>query len=118
MVNKSALPDGWAMPDDLARKISESINWKRITPEDEIQDALDEMARDIALIEPNPQDWEWWVSYLLEQMEMQAEKLGQTNQYEFTQKVLTKKIHNRIKGGRWLDVYCSLIVGSVELLRS
>ncbi len=34
------------------------------------------MARDIALIEPNPQDWGGWVSYLLEQMEAEAVRRG------------------------------------------
>ena len=46
------LPDGWAMPDDLAKKISEALNKKSITPEDELAGALDEMARDVALIKP------------------------------------------------------------------
>ena len=44
------------MPDHMARKVKESINRKRITPEDELQKALDEMARAIALMEPDPQD--------------------------------------------------------------
>ena len=56
MNNKSDLPEGWAMPDHMARKVKESINRKRITPEDELQKALDEMARAIALMEPDPQD--------------------------------------------------------------
>ena len=72
------LPEGWAMPDHLARKISESINRKRITPEDELQDARDEMARDFALIEPKPADWGWWVFYLLEQMEGEAVDVGRS----------------------------------------
>ena len=49
------------MPDDLAKKISEVLNNKSITPEDELADALGDMARDIALIEPNPMDWSGWV---------------------------------------------------------
>jgi hypothetical protein len=60
------------MPDDLAKSISEVVNKKPTTPEDELADALDEMARDIALIEPNPVDWGGWVSYLLEQFEAKA----------------------------------------------
>lgn len=72
MNNNPDLPDGWAMPDDLAKKISEVLNNKRITPEDDLVDALDEMARDIALIEPDPQDWGWWVVYLIEQLEEEA----------------------------------------------
>ena len=50
-------PDGWAMPDDLAKKVSDALNNKRITSEDELADALEEITRDIALIEPDPQDW-------------------------------------------------------------
>ena len=57
------------MPDDQAKNVSEALNKKSITPENELQDALDEMARDISLIEPNPQDWGWWVNYLLEKLE-------------------------------------------------
>jgi hypothetical protein len=48
---------GRAMPDDLSKKISEALNRKSITPEDELQDAFEDMARDIALIEPDPMDW-------------------------------------------------------------
>jgi hypothetical protein len=53
-MNNSELPDGWAMPDDLAKKVSETLNNKRITPEDELADALEEMAREIALIKLCP----------------------------------------------------------------
>jgi hypothetical protein len=43
MTGKSDLPDGWALPDDLAKKISEALNKKSITPEDELADALKEI---------------------------------------------------------------------------
>ena len=101
MNNKSELPEGWAMPDYMARKVSESINRKRITPEDELQDAFSDLANDLRLIEPDPSDWAWWVGYLLEQMEIQAEKHGQIEQYEYTLKVLAEKLQNRIKDGKW-----------------
>ena len=45
------LSEGWSIPDDLANQVNEALNRKSITPEQELQDALDEMARDIALIE-------------------------------------------------------------------
>lgn len=69
------------MPDDLAKKVSEALNRKSITPKDELADALDEMARDIAFIEPNPQDWGWWVTYLLERMEEEALRRGKRGDY-------------------------------------
>ena len=49
MDNESKIPASWATPDDLAKKISETLNSQRITPEDELADALEEMARGIAL---------------------------------------------------------------------
>ncbi len=68
MNKKSDLPPGWAMPEDQAERLKESLNKKSISPEDELEKALREIARDIALIEPNPLDWEGWISYLLEQL--------------------------------------------------
>ena len=32
------------------------------------------MARDIALIELNPQDWVWWGNYLLKSLQTEAQK--------------------------------------------
>ena len=76
MVNKFDLPEGWAMPEYMAKRVSDSVKKKPESPEDKLQKALDEVARDIALIEPEPKDWAWWVGYLLEQMEMEAQKRG------------------------------------------
>jgi hypothetical protein len=42
------------MPDDLAKKITGGLNRKTLRPEDELAEAIEEMARDIALIEPDP----------------------------------------------------------------
>ena len=65
------IPASWAMPDDLTKKVSETLNNKRITPEEELADTLEEMARDIALIEPEPRDWGGWVIFVLGQIETQ-----------------------------------------------
>lgn len=71
------------MPDDLAKKVSEALNRKSITPEDELADALDEMARDIALIEPDPKDWAGCdiISNILPPIA--DKKLTQTNNHHF-----------------------------------
>ena len=61
MENDSKIPDSWAMPDELAKKITEGLNRKTLRPEDELADALEEMARDIALIEPDLKYWGGWV---------------------------------------------------------
>ena len=71
MTNNDLLP-GWAMPEDLEKQVNEALDKKSITPENDLQDELDEMARDIALIESNPVNWGGWMSYLLEQLEEEA----------------------------------------------
>ena len=53
-----------------------------LTPEDDLRDALDEMARDIALIEPNPVDGCDWVTYLLEQLKVEANRKRRIDDYE------------------------------------
>jgi hypothetical protein len=57
------------------------------------------MARDIALIEPNPLDWEGWVSYLLEQMESEAQRRGIRDIYKEMPRSLKQDIGNRISLG-------------------
>ena len=89
------IPDGWAIPDELAKKVNEAFNTKSITPEDELADALKDMARDIALIEPDPQDWGWWVAYLLEKLEEEAQRRGKDALYKEMLKSLKQDLGNR-----------------------
>lgn len=56
MDNNTDLPQGWAMPPDMARRLSEGVNKRSVTPEDKLQKALDELARDIACVQPNTVD--------------------------------------------------------------
>jgi hypothetical protein len=101
MSKNPVIPDTWGIPDDQANKVREALSKISIKPEDAVQKALEEIARDIAIIEPDPQDWGWWIGYLLEQMELHAEKHQQIKQYEYTLEVLTEKLQNRIKEGMW-----------------
>jgi hypothetical protein len=70
------------MPEDLANQVSEELNKNTITPQDTIQDALDDIARDIAIIEADPNDWGGWLIYLIEQMEGEAEKRFKDSDYK------------------------------------
>ena len=94
MVNNAKIPDGWAMPNDLAKQVSEALNKKSILPEDELGDALDEMARDIALIEPDPQDWAGWINYLLERLEGEAKRRGKRDDYKLMLRNLSEDINS------------------------
>ncbi len=74
MSKNPVIPDTWGIPDDQANKVKEALNKKSIRPEDVVQRAIEELARDIAIIEHDPEDWGWWVKYLLEQMEAEAKR--------------------------------------------
>ena len=91
------IPASWAMSDDMAKKVNETLNNKRITPEEELADALDEMARDIALIEPDPVDWAGWVVYLLEQMEAEAKRRGKHGDFGEMLRTLLQDLGIKVK---------------------
>jgi len=74
MSKNPVIPETWGIPNDQANKVREALRKKSTWPEDRVQDALDDMARDIALIEPDPQDWTGWVNYLLESLQTEAQK--------------------------------------------
>ena len=95
------IPETWGITASQAKKLRAALNKKTPRPEDALQEALGEMARDMAIIEPDPVDWGWWVTYLLEQLEIHAEKRRLIYNYEKGLALLIDKIQNRIKGGRW-----------------
>ena len=101
MDNDSKILDSWAMPDDLSKKIGEVLNNTPFSPEDELAKALGEMARDIALIEPDPLDWGGWIEILMEKMEVEADERRLISNYEHSLEIFADKIQNRIKGGKW-----------------
>ena len=89
------------MHDDLSWKINEVLNYNQVTPEDELADALGDMARDIALIELNPQDWVWWGNYLLKSLQTEAHKNRISAAYEAILLDLREALETRIEGGKW-----------------
>jgi len=82
MSKNPLIPDTWGIPDDQANKVKEALNKKSIRPEDVVQRAIEELARDIAIIEPDPLDWGGWVKYLLEQMEAEAKRKGRQDDFK------------------------------------
>ena len=81
MSKNPSIPDTWGIPDDQANKVRDALKKKSIRPEDAVQKAVEEIARDIAIIEPDPVDWEWWVGYLLKQLEEEAKKRKNSKNY-------------------------------------
>jgi len=68
-MDKNDIPESWSMSDDLAKRISELVNKKPYRPEDDLNEAIECLARDITLIELNLVGCGGWVIYLLERME-------------------------------------------------
>jgi hypothetical protein len=70
------------MPEDLAKQVREELDKRSITPQDKLQEAMDELARDIAILEADTRDWEGWVMYLIEQLEHQAGKRRKRDEFK------------------------------------
>ena len=81
-MSKFKAPSTWGLPDDMANKIGKAMSRKAVMPEDAVQQALEEIARDIAIIEPDPVDWGWWVTYLLDWLEAEADKVNKTENFD------------------------------------
>ena len=98
-MNKFQTPSTWGLPDDLADRIGETLNKKSLKPEDAVQQALEEIARDITIIEPDPEDWGWWITYLLDRLEAEAERKNKTGDYDSMLLELRKYLDARNKRG-------------------
>ena len=79
----------------------EALSKKSIRPEDAVQKAIEEIARDNAIIEPDPKDWEWWVKYLLESLQTEAQKDRKSATYKAMLLDLREALETRIEGGKW-----------------
>ena len=103
-MNKNpTIPDTWGIPDDQANKVIEALSKNSIRPEDRLQQAIEESARDIAIIEPDPEDWGWCVNNLLEQMGKEAERHGKGKDFERMVRLLGKHLDKQTFGGHSLS---------------
>ncbi len=84
------------MPNDLANQVSEDLNKKTIPPQDELQDALGDMARDIALIEPDPQHWAGWVIYFIDRLAEESQKRRREFDFNSIREELVNELQDRM----------------------
>jgi len=82
MSKNPTIPDTWGIPNDQANKVREALSKKSIRPEDAVQKAIEEIARDIVIIEPDPVDWAGWIMHLLDQLEAEAQRRGEKGNYK------------------------------------
>jgi len=101
MKNYPSIPNTMGIPDDQANKVREALSKKSIRPEDAVQRAIDEIALDIAIIEPDPKDWGWWVTYLLEALQVEAEKDRKSATFETVLQELHSSLDTQINSGKW-----------------
>jgi hypothetical protein len=71
--------------------------------DDELKDILDETARQISSISPNPRTWLPWVLYLLERMEKEATSENSTYKdlYRDMLAALEDALRNKRNTGGW-----------------
>ena len=89
------------LSDNLAERISELVNKKSYGPEDDLKEVIDDLVRDIAIHEPNPIDWRGWVSYMLEQLEGEAQKRVRIGDFEKMLRTLADELVDRVDSGKW-----------------
>ena len=67
----------------------------------ELEAVLDDAARDISKVYPDPEDWEGWVVYFFEVMEKTAIESRRKDQFERMLKKLANDIAKRVSLGSW-----------------
>ena len=93
------LPPGWSMPPEMARKLSETVNKKGMTPFDDLKDMLEQTANDLAMVEPNPENWSDWIAYLLDVLQIEAQESGQSEKFDNMLISLVKELSEQVKRG-------------------
>ena len=101
-MSKYKTPPTWGMPDDLANRMGEVMNQKpQSSPLVDLMEALTQTASEIADLEPEPNDWAGWITYLLEALQVEAEKDSKPAAFETMLPTLRDALKTRIEGGRW-----------------
>ena len=95
-------PDTWGMPNDLAESLGKAMEQKpQANPLVDLMDALTQTASEIADLEPEPNDWAGWITYLLEALQVEAEKDSKPAAFETMLPTLRDALITRIEGGKW-----------------
>ena len=95
-------PPTWGMPDDLANRMGEVMNQKpQSSPLVDLMEALSQTASEIADLEPDPNDWAGWITYLLESLQVEAEKDSKPAAFEAMLPTLRDALIARIETHKW-----------------
>ena len=70
--------------------------------EDDLREILDNTAREMAQMYPNPRTWQSWIVYLLGRLEAQAvQNPAYTESFKEMLASLQDELRNRLKTGGW-----------------
>ncbi len=58
---------------------------------------LEQTANDLALVEPDPENWVDWIVYLLEVLQFEAQESGQNDKFNRMLIPLVKELSERIE---------------------
>ena len=73
MSKKPKIPDTWGITDDLAKKINTRMERKpQDNPLVDLMTSLTQAASEIADLEPDPNDWAGWITYILEALQVDS----------------------------------------------
>ena len=76
--------------------MQQALSKKSVRPEDALQKTIEDLARDIAIIETDPMEWGWWVGYLLETLEGESLKRVRINDFEKMLRTLSGELLDRV----------------------
>ena len=101
-MSKYKTPPTWGIPDDLAKRMGEVMDQKpQSSPLVDLMESITQTASEIADLEPEPNDWAGWITYLLEALQVEAEKDSKPAAFENMLPILRDSLDTRIDGGRW-----------------
>ena len=85
----------------MSEWLRKSENKKSYAPEDDLQEAIEDLARDITILEPDPVDWGSWIKYMLEQLEGEVERRVRIGDFEKMLRTLADELVDRVDRGKW-----------------
>lgn len=95
MRKNADIPPGWSLPQDQANSLVKNLRRKKSkSPEQMLDEALQDIARDIAILEPDPHDWEGWISIFLAHLEVEANQRRKIALFEEMVSTLLWKLSN------------------------
>jgi hypothetical protein len=101
-MNDYKKPETWGVPAGLANRLGEIMEQKpQDNPLVDLMEALGQAAGEIADLEPDPESWAGWITYLLDALQVQAEKDSKPAAFEAMLQILKSDLETRIEGGKW-----------------